>query len=83
MKLETVHGEEVATGAEAQFLDEAAELLPLVVEKVNAVARYVHFRKNCKCESRQSVPEMDQIGRFAEGRSDRIMELPKDDAIIH
>ncbi|TKY65891.1 Mitogen-activated protein kinase-binding protein 1 [Spatholobus suberectus] len=83
LKFEKVHGKEVATGAGAQFLDEAAELLPLVVKKVNAVARLVQYRKNGKCGSRPSVPEMDQFGRFAEGTPDRIMEIPKDDTSIH
>ncbi|KAG5142868.1 hypothetical protein JHK82_018563 [Glycine max] len=69
LKLENVHGKEVATGAGAQFLDEATELLPLVVNKVNAVARLVQCRKNSKCEtSRPSVQEIDQFGRFAAGR---------------
>ncbi|RDX82457.1 WD repeat-containing protein 62, partial [Mucuna pruriens] len=79
LKLEKVHGEEVDMGAGAQFLDEAAELLPLVVKKVNALSRLVQCRKNRECGSRLSVPEMHQFGRFAQGRSDRIMEIPKDD----
>ncbi|KAG4925196.1 hypothetical protein JHK87_050736 [Glycine soja] len=64
------YDKEVATGA--------------VARKVNAVARLVQCRKNSKCESsRLSVQEMDQFGRFAEGRSDRIMETPKDYTSIH
>ncbi|CAJ1803649.1 unnamed protein product [Sphenostylis stenocarpa] len=66
-ELEKFQGEEVATGVGAQFLDEAAELLPLVVKKVNAVARMVQCRKKGKCEGTLSVPEMDQSDRFAEG----------------
>ncbi|KAK8466480.1 hypothetical protein PHAVU_008G107900 [Phaseolus vulgaris] len=61
-ELKKFQGEEVATGAGAQFLDEAAELLPLVVKKVNAVARLVQCRKKGKCTL--SVPEMDQFDRF-------------------
>ncbi|KAK7395150.1 hypothetical protein VNO78_15694 [Psophocarpus tetragonolobus] len=79
LKLETLHGEEDATGAEAQFLDEAAELLPLVAKKVNVVARLLQCRKNGKCESsRLSVPEMDQFSSFEEGKSYRIIEIPKE-----
>ncbi|KAG5095333.1 hypothetical protein JHK84_050921 [Glycine max] len=52
------YDKEVATGA--------------VARKVNAVARLVQCRKNSKCESsRLSVQEMDQFGRFAEGRVKR------------
>ncbi|XP_020235251.1 mitogen-activated protein kinase-binding protein 1 isoform X2 [Cajanus cajan] len=70
LKLKKVQGEEVATGAGAQFLDEATELLPLVVKKVNAVARLVHCRKNGECESIPSVPEMDHLA-----------DLPKADQV--
>ncbi|KAL2337005.1 hypothetical protein Fmac_011451 [Flemingia macrophylla] len=62
LKLEKIQGEEIPTGAGAQFLDEAAELLPLVFKKVNAVARLVHCRKNGDYESIPSVREMDQFG---------------------
>ncbi|KAK7294641.1 hypothetical protein RJT34_17531 [Clitoria ternatea] len=46
LKLENVYGEEVSIGAGGQFLNEAAELLPLIVEKVNTIARLVQCRKN-------------------------------------
>jgi len=78
-ELEKFHSEEVATEAGAQFLDEAAELLSLVVKKVNAVDRLVQCRLKGKCGSTLSVPETDQFDRFAEGKSDRIVEIPKDD----
>ncbi|KAJ1437347.1 hypothetical protein SESBI_03674 [Sesbania bispinosa] len=84
LKLEKNYGEEVSTGAGAQFVNEAAELLPLIVDKVNAVARLVQYRKNNNCGSRLSVPELDELfGRFAEGISDKIVEIPKEDTSIH
>ncbi|WVZ05114.1 hypothetical protein V8G54_018460, partial [Vigna mungo] len=78
-ELEKFHSEEVATEAGAQFLDEAAELLPLVVKKVDAVARLVRCRLKGKCGSTSSVPETDQFDRLAEGKSNRIMEISKHD----
>lgn len=48
-KLEKDYGEEVSRGAGAQFLIEAAELLPRIVEKVNTVARLVQCRENTNC----------------------------------
>lgn len=78
-ELEKFHNEEVANEAGAQFLDEAAELLPLVVKNVNAVARLVRCRLKGKCGSTSTVPETDQFDRLAEGKSDRIMEISKHD----
>ncbi|XP_019450724.1 PREDICTED: mitogen-activated protein kinase-binding protein 1 [Lupinus angustifolius] len=57
LKLENGSGEEVSSGAGAQFLSEAAELLPLIAEKVNAVARLVqHRKKNNQGGSRLGLP---------------------------
>ncbi|KOM37600.1 hypothetical protein LR48_Vigan03g098200 [Vigna angularis] len=50
-ELEKFYSEEVATEAGAQFLDEAAEIFPLVVKKVDAVARLVRCRLKGKCGS--------------------------------
>ena len=83
-KLEKGSVGEVSRGAGAQFLNEAAQLLPLIVEKVNAVAKLVQCRKNDQCGNRLGVPELDQLsGRFAEGISDKIVEIPKEDSSIH
>jgi hypothetical protein len=49
-KLENSYGEEVTRDG-VQFLSDAAELLPLIVEKVNTVARLVQCRKNNNCGS--------------------------------
>jgi hypothetical protein len=50
-KLENSYGEEVTRDG-VQFLNDAAELLPLIVEKVNTVAaRLVQCRKNNYCGS--------------------------------
>ncbi|XP_024627066.1 WD repeat-containing protein 62 isoform X3 [Medicago truncatula] len=54
-KLES-YGEEVSSDG-VQFLKDAAELLPLIVEKVNTVARLVQCRKNNKSGSGLGVPE--------------------------
>lgn len=84
LKLEKGSGEEVSSGAGAQFLNEAAELLPQIVEKVKAVARLVQCRKNDQCGSRLGIPELDQLfGGFAEGISDKIVEIPKENTSIH
>jgi len=55
-KLERSYGEEVSSDG-LQFLNDAAELLPLIVEKVNTVARLVQCRKNNNCGSRLGIPE--------------------------
>lgn len=55
-KLEKSYGEEVSSDG-VQFLNDAAELLPLIVEKVNNVARLIQCRKNNNCGSRLGVPE--------------------------
>lgn len=55
-KLEESYGEEVSSDG-VQFLKDAAELLPLIVEKVNTVARLVQCRKNNKSGSGLGVPE--------------------------
>ncbi|KAL5058108.1 hypothetical protein RYX36_029712 [Vicia faba] len=52
-KLKKGYGEEVSR-EEVQFLNDAVELLPLIVEKVNNVARLVRCRKNNNCGSRQN-----------------------------
>ncbi|CAL0302643.1 unnamed protein product [Lupinus luteus] len=52
LELENGSGEEACSGGGAQFLSEAAELLPLIAEKVNAVARLVQHRKNNEGGSR-------------------------------
>ncbi|KAK7256868.1 hypothetical protein RIF29_30412 [Crotalaria pallida] len=84
LKLEKGSGEEVSSGAAAQFLNEAAERLPLIAQKVNAVARSSQCRKNDQCGSRLGVPEWDQLlGRFAEGISDKIVETQKENTSIH
>ncbi|XP_045793438.1 WD repeat-containing protein 62 isoform X1 [Trifolium pratense] len=49
-KFEKGYGEEVSRDG-VQFLNDAAELLPLIVEKVNTVARLVQCRKNNNCGS--------------------------------
>ncbi|KAI5429628.1 uncharacterized protein LOC127127506 isoform X3 [Lathyrus oleraceus] len=49
-KLEKRYGEEVSRD-EVQFLNDAFELLPFIVEKVNTVARLVQCRKNNNCVS--------------------------------
>ncbi|XP_058739718.1 uncharacterized protein LOC131611903 [Vicia villosa] len=49
-KLEKGYGEKVSRD-EVQFLNNAVELLPLIVEKVNNVARLVQCRKNNNCRS--------------------------------
>lgn len=45
-KLEKGYGEGVSRGAGAEFLNDTAESLPLIFEKVNAVARLVQCREN-------------------------------------
>ncbi|MED6150355.1 hypothetical protein PIB30_071499 [Stylosanthes scabra] len=45
-RLEKYDGVEALGGAGAQFLNEASQLLPLIIEKINAVSKLVECRKN-------------------------------------
>ncbi|XP_020977016.1 mitogen-activated protein kinase-binding protein 1 isoform X3 [Arachis ipaensis] len=60
-KLEKCDGGEASRGAGAQFLNEASQLLPLIIEKVNAVSKLVECRKSGKQGNRLGVPELDQL----------------------
>ncbi|RYR62061.1 hypothetical protein Ahy_A04g019398 [Arachis hypogaea] len=60
-KLEKCDGGEASGGAGAQFLNEASQLLPLIIEKVNAVSKLVECRKHGKQGNRLGVPELDQL----------------------
>lgn len=75
-RLETNNSGEELTGEDAaQLFNDATELLPLILEKVNAVERLVRCRKNNNfCGSGWD--------RLAEGKSDRIAEMSKGDNSI-
>lgn len=49
-KLEKSYGEKVSRD-EVQFLNDAVQVIPLIVEKVNTVTRLVQCRKNNNCGS--------------------------------
>ncbi|KAK9290261.1 hypothetical protein L1049_008428 [Liquidambar formosana] len=74
-----VSGEGISTGPAAQLYSEAAELLPLIAEKVHAVANLVPS-SNIKTdgETGVEVPSFEPLlGTFAESLSHRVVQILK------
>ncbi|KAH9736379.1 transducin/WD40 repeat-like superfamily protein [Citrus sinensis] len=79
-KLDTqLSGEEISTGPGAQLYNKAAELLPSIAEKVNAVAKQVRNRNNDVSErSGIEVSRFEPLlGTLAESLSQKVVEILK------
>lgn len=79
-KLETqLSREEISTGPGAQLYNEAAELLPAIAEKVNAVAKQVRHRNNdVSGRSGIEVSRFEPLlGTLAESLSQKVVEILK------
>ncbi|KAJ7961294.1 mitogen-activated protein kinase-binding protein 1 isoform X1 [Quillaja saponaria] len=73
------YSDEFLGEAGVKLFDEAAELLPLITEKVNKVARLVCSQNNDSCGSRADISGMEPLlGTFAESLSDKILEMLKE-----
>lgn len=63
-----------------ELYDEAAKLLPSIIEKINAVAKLVKCKNKDKCESTKDVIITGfepLLGTFAENLSEKVVEILK------